>query len=154
MTTELRQIRRTTSTFRRACHCPRCRCLSQHISVCNQTTTRLGASCTGASDSVVLTLDQNPVITIADVACTAADGGTELMLKAVVSAGGGPGTTFSWNGPSGGIISGAATDTITVGNPVCTPSPQLTEIPAARAKSRRTSAYARQMRVRDSTPNV
>ena len=76
-----------------------------------------GDGCTGASDSVVLTLDQNPVITIADVACTAADGGTELMLKAVVSAGGGPGTTFSWSGPSGGVISGGSTDTITVGKP-------------------------------------
>ena len=72
-----------------------------------------GAGCTGATDSVVLTLDQNPVITIADVACNAADGGTTLQLTAVVSAGGGPGTTFSWVGPSGGIVSGAGTDTIT-----------------------------------------
>lgn len=76
-----------------------------------------GTGCTGASDSVVLTLDQNPVITIADVACNAADGGTTLQLTAVVSAGGGPGTTFSWVGPSGGIVSGAGTDTITVNKP-------------------------------------
>ena len=76
-----------------------------------------GAGCTGASDSVVLTLDQNPVITIADVACNAASGGTQLLLNAVVSAGGGPGTTFSWSGPSGGIVSGANTDTITVNKP-------------------------------------
>lgn len=76
-----------------------------------------GAGCTGASDSVVLKLDQNPVITIADVACNAAGGGTSLQLMAVVSAGGGPGTTFSWVGPSGGIVSGAGTDTITVNKP-------------------------------------
>lgn len=76
-----------------------------------------GAGCTGAADSVVLTLDQNPVITIADVACNAADGGTTLVLTAGVSAGGGPGTTFSWAGPSGGIIAGAGTDTITVNKP-------------------------------------
>ena len=76
-----------------------------------------GAGCTGATDSVVLTLDQNPVITIADVSCNAADGGTTLQLTAVVSAGGGPGTTFSWVGPSGGIVSGAGTDTITVNKP-------------------------------------
>jgi hypothetical protein len=76
-----------------------------------------GAGCTGASDSVVLTLNQNPVITIADVACNAANGGTQLLLKATVSAGGGAGTTFSWSGPSGGIVSGAATDTITVNKP-------------------------------------
>ncbi len=76
-----------------------------------------GAGCTGASDSVVLTLNQNPVITIADVACNAAGGGTTLMLSAVVSAGGGPGTTFSWTGPTGGIVSGASTNTITVNKP-------------------------------------
>ena len=76
-----------------------------------------GTGCTGASDSVILTLDQNPVITIADVACNAAGGGTELQLTAVVSAGGGPGTTFSWSGPSGGIVSGGSTDTITVNKP-------------------------------------
>jgi hypothetical protein len=76
-----------------------------------------GAGCTGATDSVVLTLDQNPVITIEDVACNAAAGGTTLQLTAVVSAGGGAGTTFSWTGPSGGIVSGAATDTITVNKP-------------------------------------
>lgn len=76
-----------------------------------------GAGCTGAADSVVLTLDQNPVVTIADVSCNAAGGGTTLQLTAVVSAGGGPGTTFSWVGPSGGIASGAATDTITVNKP-------------------------------------
>ena len=76
-----------------------------------------GAGCTGAADSVVLTLDQNPVVTIADVSCNAANGGTTLQLTAVVSAGGGPGTTFSWSGPSGGIVSGAATDTITVNKP-------------------------------------
>jgi PKD domain-containing protein len=76
-----------------------------------------GTGCTGASDSVNLTLDQNPVVTIADVACTAAGGGTTLQLTAVVSAGGGPGTTFSWSGPSGGIVSGGSTDTITVGKP-------------------------------------
>ena len=76
-----------------------------------------GAGCTGATDSVVLTLDQNPVITIEDVACNAAGGGTTLQLTAVVSAGGGAGTTFSWIGPSGGIVSGAGTDTITVNKP-------------------------------------
>lgn len=76
-----------------------------------------GAGCTGASDDVVLTLDQNPVITIADVACNAPQGGTELMLIANVSAGGGPGTTFSWSGPSGGIVSGGSTDTVTVNKP-------------------------------------
>ena len=76
-----------------------------------------GSGCTGAADSVVLTLDQNPVVTIADVSCNAANGGTTLQLTAVVSAGGGPGTTFSWTGPSGGIVSGAATDTITVNKP-------------------------------------
>jgi hypothetical protein len=76
-----------------------------------------GAGCTGASDSVVLTLDQNPVITIADVACNAADGGTSLQLTALVSAGGGPGSTFSWSGPTGGIMSGSGTDTIMVNKP-------------------------------------
>ena len=76
-----------------------------------------GAGCTGASDSVVLTLDQNPVITIADVACNAPEGGTQLVLIANVSAGGGPGTTFSWSGPSGGIVSGGSTDTVTVNKP-------------------------------------
>jgi hypothetical protein len=76
-----------------------------------------GAGCTGASDSVVLTLDQNPVITIADVACNAPTGGTTLQLVAVVSAGGGATPTFSWSGPSGGIVSGANTDTITVNKP-------------------------------------
>jgi hypothetical protein len=76
-----------------------------------------GAGCTGATDSVVLTLNQNPVITIADVACNAAGGGTTLMLTAGVSAGGGPGTTFSWSGPSGGIVSGGSTDTVTVNKP-------------------------------------
>ena len=76
-----------------------------------------GAGCTGAQDDVVLTLDQNPVITIADVACNAAEGGTQLLLVANVSAGGGPGTTFSWNGPSGGIVSGGTTDTVTVNKP-------------------------------------
>jgi hypothetical protein len=76
-----------------------------------------GGGCTGASDSVVLKLDQNPVVTIADVACNAAGGGTTLMLTAGVSAGGGPGTTFSWAGPSGGIVSGQGTDTITVNKP-------------------------------------
>ena len=76
-----------------------------------------GAGCTGAQDDVVLTLDQNPVITIADVACNAAEGGTQLLLVANVSAGGGQGTTFSWSGPSGGIVSGGATDTVTVNKP-------------------------------------
>lgn len=76
-----------------------------------------GAGCTGATDSVVLTLDQNPVITIADVACNAPDGGTTLQLVAVVSAGGGADSTFSWSGPSGGIVSGSGTDTITVNKP-------------------------------------
>jgi hypothetical protein len=76
-----------------------------------------GAGCTGASDSVVLTLNQNPVVTIADVTCNAASGGTQLQLTAVVSAGGGPGTTFSWIGPAGGIVSGGSTDTITVNKP-------------------------------------
>jgi hypothetical protein len=66
---------------------------------------------------VVLTLDQNPVVTIADVACNAAEGGTELMLVANVTAGGGAGTTFSWSGPMGGIVSGGSTDTITVNKP-------------------------------------
>jgi hypothetical protein len=64
----------------------------------------------------VLTLDQNPVITIADVACNAAEGGTTLMLQAVVSVGG-AGATYSWSGPTDGIISGGSTDTITVGKP-------------------------------------
>lgn len=76
-----------------------------------------GAGCTGATDDVVLTLDQNPVVTIADVACNAAEGGTQLVLIANVSAGGGPGTTFSWSGPSGGIVSGGSTDTVTVNKP-------------------------------------
>lgn len=76
-----------------------------------------GAGCTGAQDDVVLTLDQNPVITIADVACNAPQGGTELVLFANVTAGGGPGTTFSWSGPSGGIVSGGSTDTVTVNKP-------------------------------------
>lgn len=76
-----------------------------------------GAGCTGAQDEVVLTLDQNPAITIADVACNAAEGGTQLLLVANVSAGGGPGTTFSWSGPTGGIVSGGSTDTVTVNKP-------------------------------------
>jgi hypothetical protein len=70
-----------------------------------------GAGCTGASDSVVLTLNQNPVITIADVACNAPGGATEIMLTANVSAGGGATPTFSWSGP--GITAGANTATIT-----------------------------------------
>jgi hypothetical protein len=76
-----------------------------------------GTACIGASEDVVLTLDQNPVVTIADVACNAAEGGTELMLVANVTAGGGAGTTFSWSGPMGGIVSGGSTDTITVNKP-------------------------------------
>ena len=76
-----------------------------------------GTGCTGATDSVVLILDQNPVITIADVACNAPGGGTQLQLVAVVSAGGGASPTFSWSGPSGGIVSGGSTDTVTVNKP-------------------------------------
>ena len=76
-----------------------------------------GTGCTGASDSVVLELDQNPVITIADVACNAPNGGTQLQLAAVVGAGGGPNLTYSWSGPTGGIVSGGSTDTITVNKP-------------------------------------
>jgi hypothetical protein len=76
-----------------------------------------GTGCTGATDSVVLTLNQNPVITIADVACNAPSGGTQLQLVAVVSAGGGASPTFSWSGPSGGIVSGGSTDTVTVNKP-------------------------------------
>lgn len=76
-----------------------------------------GVGCTGAADSVVLKLDQNPVITIADVACNAPGGGTQLQLAAVVGAGGGPNLTYLWSGPSGGIVSGGSTDTITVNKP-------------------------------------
>ena len=76
-----------------------------------------GTGCTEASDSVVLKLDQNPVITIADVACNAPNGGTQLQLAAVVGAGGGPNLTYSWSGPTGGIVSGGSTDTITVNKP-------------------------------------
>jgi|GEM_PF-1313796 hypothetical protein len=71
-----------------------------------------GAGCTGASDSVILTLNQNPVISIADVACSAPGGATQILLTANVSAGGGASPTFSWSGP--GIVSGGSTATVTV----------------------------------------
>ena len=56
-----------------------------------------GTGCLPASDTVVLVLNQNPVITIEDVACNAAEGGTSIVLEAVLSAGGGSvSTSYEW----------------------------------------------------------
>ena len=56
-----------------------------------------GTGCNPASDTVNLLLNQNPVITIEDVACNAAEGGTSIVLEAVVSAGGGSvSTSYEW----------------------------------------------------------
>lgn len=62
-----------------------------------------GTGCTPASDTVDVTLNQNPAISIEDVACTA-DGTpqtTSLSLTANITAGGGSTNTFAWVGPAG-----------------------------------------------------
>jgi hypothetical protein len=70
--------------------------------------------CNPASDTVDLTLNQNPQITIADVSCNAADGGTSINLVAQVTAAGSAGTNaFVWK-KNGGVIAGQTTDTLTV----------------------------------------
>ena len=71
-----------------------------------------GTGCLPASDTVVLTLNQNPVVTIADVACDTS-GGTSIMLEAVVSAGGGSvSNTFVWR-KNGMVVGNAATLMVT-----------------------------------------
>src|SRR6185436_17291183 len=61
-----------------------------------------GTGCNPASDTAKVTLNQNPVITIDDVACSA--GGTpqttSISLTANVGAGSGT-NTFAWSGPAG-----------------------------------------------------
>ena len=69
------------------------------MSVSNPST---GAGCNPASDTAKVTLNQNPVITIDDVACSA-DGTpqtTSISLTANVGAGSGT-NTFAWTGPAG-----------------------------------------------------
>ena len=60
-------------------------------------------------------LNQNPVITIQDVACNAAEGGTSIVLEAVVSAGGGSvSTSYEWRKVGSATIIGTdATLTVT-----------------------------------------
>ncbi len=84
------------------------------LSITNAAT---GVGCVGASNDLILTLNQNPQITIADVACNAADGGTSIDLVAVVTAGGSAGTNgFVWK-KGGVIVPGQTTDTLTVTTP-------------------------------------
>ncbi|HEU4477119.1 MAG TPA: PKD domain-containing protein [Pyrinomonadaceae bacterium] len=82
------------------------------LSISNPAT---GTDCLPASDTVVLVLNQNPVITIEDVACNAADGGTSIELEAVVSAGGGSvSTSYEWRKVGSATIIGTnATLTVT-----------------------------------------
>lgn len=75
------------------------------------------AGCTNASDTVDLILNQNPVITIADVSCNAAAGGTSVNIVAQVTANGTAGTnSFVWK-KNGQVISGQTTDTLNVTTP-------------------------------------
>lgn len=66
-----------------------------------------GSGCMGSTDTVVLTLNQNPVVSIADLACDTT-GGASVMLEAVVSAGGGSvSTSFVWK-KNGMVVGNAA----------------------------------------------
>ncbi|MGH9959885.1 MAG: hypothetical protein ACREBC_22650, partial [Pyrinomonadaceae bacterium] len=59
--------------------------------------TGITAGCGDDDDTVTLTLNQNPQITIEDVSCNAAEGGTSINLVAGVTAGGSAGTNaFVW----------------------------------------------------------
>ena len=74
-----------------------------------------GTGCIPASDTVVLVLNQNPVVTIQDVACNAAAGGTSIVLEAVLSAGGGSvSTSYEWRKVGSATVIGTnATLTVT-----------------------------------------
>jgi hypothetical protein len=84
------------------------------------------AGCTTASDTVDVTLNQNPVVTIADVSCNAAAGGTSITLEAVVGAGGGVTNTFVWK-KNGQTVGNAAQLNVT------TPGTYTVEVTATHA---------------------